>query len=60
MDIHYIVTSRDDFRSGNFIVDNPYLLIADNFNKNLINGTNVTDTTNRIIPREVDIIHFFG
>jgi len=54
------VTSRDDFRSGNFIVNNPNLLIVDNFYKNLINGTNVTNTTNRIIPREVNVIHFFG
>ena len=60
MHIHYIVTSRDDFRSGNFIVNNPNLLIVDNFYKNLINGTNVTNTTNRIIPREVNVIHFFG
>ena len=60
MHIHYIVTSRDDFLSGNFIVNNPNLLIVDNFYKNLINGTNVTNTTNRIIPREVNVIHFFG
>ena len=60
MHIHYIVTSRDDFRSGNFIVNNPNLLIVDNFYKNLINGTNKTNTNNRIIPRELNVTHFFG